>query len=72
MDATGLHALEQVRTRLAGHGAHLLLSGVRAQPMMTLVRSGALERLGEENVCGSFLEASVRAWEVHDQVNDHA
>jgi SulP family sulfate permease len=72
MDATGLHALEQVRTRLAGHGAHLLLSGVRAQPMMTLVRSGALERLGEENVCGSFLEASVRAWEVHDQGNDHA
>jgi hypothetical protein len=28
--------------------------------------------LGEENVCGSFLEASVRAWEVHDQGNDHA
>jgi len=64
MDATGLHALEQVRGRLAAQGVPLLLSGVRAQPMMTLVRSGALQRVGEENVCGSFRDATIRAWEI--------
>jgi SulP family sulfate permease len=64
MDATGLHALEEVQARFARQGVLLLLSGVRAQPMMVLVRSGALERFGEDNVLGSFREAVDRAWAV--------
>jgi SulP family sulfate permease len=67
MDATGLHALEEVHTRLTGAGTILLLSGVRAQPMMALVKSGTLERLGEENVLGSFRDATIRAWIVADE-----
>ena len=61
MDATGLHALEEVHARFARQGITLLLSGVRAQPMMVLVKSGALERLGEENVVGSFADAVAQA-----------
>jgi len=67
MDATGLKALEEVHHRFRRRGIHLLLSGVRAQPMMVLVKSGALDRLGEDNVLGSFREASVRAWAVVDE-----
>ena len=67
MDATGLHALEEVHARLRKAGVALLLSGVRAQPMATLVKSGALERLGEDNVLGSFREATIRAWAVADE-----
>jgi hypothetical protein len=50
----------------------MLLSGVRAQPMMVLVKSGALDRFGEGNVLGSFKEASVRAWELADEAGDAA
>jgi SulP family sulfate permease len=64
MDATGLRALEEVHHRFERQGVRLLLSGVRAQPMMVLVRSGALERLGEDNVLGSFRDAVERAWSV--------
>jgi len=67
MDATGLHALEEVHARLSRAGTIMLLSGVRAQPMMALVQSGTLERLGEDNVLGSFREASVRAWALADE-----
>ena len=67
MDATGLHALEQVHKRLRQHGTVMLLSGIRAQPMMTLVRSGALDRFGEDNVLGSFREAAIRAWAISDE-----
>ena len=72
MDSTGLHALEQVHARMRGQGGWLVLSGVRAQPMMALVRSGVLDRLGEENVCGSFREALVRAWALSDELAERA
>ena len=68
MDATGLHALEKVHQRLSKHGVILILSGVHAQPLSVMVKSGALNRLGEANVLGSFREASVRAWEVVDEL----
>src|SRR5690606_34612642 len=64
MDATGMHALEQVHRRLAGQGTTMLLSGTRAQPREALVRSGALERFGEANVLDSFAAAVARAWGV--------
>ncbi len=64
MDVTGLYALEEVHQRFSRQGVTLLLSGVRVQPMMVLVRSGALERLGEANVLGSFREAVERAREL--------
>lgn len=38
--------------------------GVHSQPRAVLERSGALERIGRENVLGSYAEACERAWEV--------
>lgn len=67
MDATGLRALEEVHHRFTKQGTVVLISGIRAQPLMVLQRSGALDRFGPENVLGSFKEASVRAWTVLDE-----
>jgi MFS superfamily sulfate permease-like transporter len=64
LDSTGLHALEEVQRRLKRSGGQLILSGVHAQPMSVLVRSGALDRLGADNVLDSFSRAAVRAWEL--------
>jgi sulfate permease, SulP family len=61
MDATGLQALEDVAERLGGQGATLLLSGVHAQPLVVMERSGALERLGPQNLFGTLPEALERA-----------
>lgn len=61
MDATGLHALEDVAERLRRRGASLLLSGVHAQPLVALERSGALERIGEENLLPKVTDAVSRA-----------
>ncbi|MDA0990580.1 MAG: SulP family inorganic anion transporter, partial [Verrucomicrobia bacterium] len=50
MDATGMHALEDVAARLQKRGTRLLLSGVQAQPLLALERSGTIDRIGRENV----------------------
>jgi SulP family sulfate permease len=57
MDATGLHALEDVASRLRRRGASLLLSGIHAQPLIALERSGALERIGADHVLANFADA---------------
>jgi SulP family sulfate permease len=67
MDATGLHALEDVHHRFTKQGTIVLISGIRDQPLMVLRRSGALERFGAGKVLGSFREASVRAWAVLEE-----
>jgi SulP family sulfate permease len=61
MDATGLHALEEVAKGLRKRGSTLLLSGVHAQPLVAMERSGALERIGEDCVFATFAEAVDRA-----------
>lgn len=60
IDATGLHALEEVTQRFDRQGTRLLLSGVHAQPLVAMERSGLLERLGEQHAFASFAEAA--AW----------
>jgi SulP family sulfate permease len=64
MDATGMYALEDVARRLSGRGTKLVLSGLHAQPLIMLERSGTLERIGPDNVFGSFAEALARAREL--------
>jgi len=61
MDATGLHALEDVAVRLQKRGTRLLLSAVHAQPLIVLERSGTLERIGIENLFADFSEALAQA-----------
>jgi SulP family sulfate permease len=57
IDATGLQALEDVAERLRKRGTRLLIAGVHAQPLVALERSGALERIGAENLFESYEEA---------------
>jgi SulP family sulfate permease len=61
IDATGLHALEEVADRLRRRGAALLLSGVHSQPLAALERGGAIERIGVDRVFETFAEAVAHA-----------
>ncbi len=58
IDATGLHALEEVADRLKRRGAHLLLSGLHAQPLIALERSGTIARIGEDRLFANFADAA--------------
>ncbi len=67
MDATGLHALEDVAARLQHRGTSLLLSGIHAQPLIALERSGALERIGEDHLFANFSDAVAHARRLIEQ-----
>lgn len=61
LDATGLRAIEEVHNRARRESWALILSGVHAQPMVAMVRSGLADQIGEDNLCGDIDEALVRA-----------
>lgn len=61
VDATGLHALHELKKRCVKDGTRLILAGVHAQPVQTLVRSGLLDIFGDENLLGTIDEALERA-----------
>lgn len=61
LDATALHSLEEVYAHTKSRGVTLVLSGVTAQPMMLMVRSGFLDKIGQENVHGHISEAVARS-----------
>lgn len=64
LDATALHSLEEVCAHTRARGVTLVLSGVTAQPLMLMVRSGFLDRIGQENVHGHIIDAIARAREI--------
>jgi SulP family sulfate permease len=64
MDATGLRAVEVLLDECRRKGTTLVLSGVHAQPLVVLERSGLLERVGEENVHPDIDAALARAREL--------
>lgn len=57
LDATALHSLEEVYAHTKRKGVSLILSGVAAQPLMLMARSGFLDKIGQENVHGHILDA---------------
>ena len=61
IDATGLHALEDVHTRLRSQGATLLLAGVHAQPLVAMTRSKTIEIIGLDNMFATYTDAILRA-----------
>lgn len=61
MDATGMNALEGVAHRFRQQRTVLLLSGVHAQPLVAMDRSGALDRIGREHLFESFDDALAEA-----------
>lgn len=61
LDATALQALESVYSRARREHTTLVLSGVHAQPLIVLERSGLLDKIGEDNVHGNIDDALDRA-----------
>jgi sulfate permease, SulP family len=61
IDATGLHALEDLGERLHASGRTLLLCGAREQPAAVMRAAGLAERLGEANICANIQVALERA-----------
>jgi len=61
VDASGLRELELLCEDCARRGTTVVLSGVHAQPLTALERSGLLERLGADNVLPDIDAALDRA-----------
>lgn len=57
VDATGLHALDDLRCRCEREGTRMVLVGVHAGPMMSLATEGLLDAFGAENMLGTVEEA---------------
>jgi SulP family sulfate permease len=66
IDATGLHALEQLSDRCKKSERTLLLCGARGQPAMMLKRADIVEHIGPENILPSAEAAFDRAREIYE------
>jgi SulP family sulfate permease len=64
LDATGLHALEEVHRNCVRTKTTLVLCGVRDQPLQALRLAGFVEALGKGNLTRRLEDALDRAWEV--------
>ena len=64
IDATGLHALQDVFDKAKRDGTALVLAGVNAQPLEVLEQSGFVKALGRENMAQSLDAALTRAREL--------
>jgi SulP family sulfate permease len=64
IDATGIHALEEIHKKLSAKGSTLLLADIHSQPRIASENAGLLARLGESNVYGNLSGAIDRAREL--------
>lgn len=64
IDATGVHALEQLADRLRASGRTLILCGARDQPKRLLEQADVLEHIGIDNVAPHVEAALHRAEEI--------
>jgi SulP family sulfate permease len=60
MDATGLNTLNEIVGRMQKHHVRVLLCGIHPALRGSLQASGALARVGEQNVCASMHEVAAR------------
>lgn len=67
IDATGLHALEDLAEQLRASGRTLVLCGMRQQPARLLDQAEFHRHLGDENILPSLQEAARRAREILGQ-----
>ncbi|HET6463152.1 MAG TPA: SulP family inorganic anion transporter, partial [Candidatus Krumholzibacteria bacterium] len=61
LDATGLHALEDVHEKARRDGTTLILAGVHMQPLAVMKQSGFADRVGADHMITSLDEALRRA-----------
>ena len=64
MDSSGMHFLEELMERCYREKVQLVLSGVHAQPMITMRNAGILSVLGEENALINIDLALARARQI--------
>ncbi len=64
LDATGLHALEELAGRLRASGRTLLLCGARDQPAKLLEQSAFVNQFGRQNILPNVDAALLRARQV--------
>ena len=57
IDITGVQVLDEIREELERNNCNLLLSGLQEGVKKTLIKSGFIEKLGEEKVFWSAVEA---------------
>jgi SulP family sulfate permease len=67
IDATGMHALDELHHKCRKQGTQLLLSGVHAQPIFAMTQYGLVDKIGVENMFGNIDEALNRAREIIGQ-----
>ena len=67
LDATGLEALADLLAKLRRDRKELILCGPHSQPLFALTRSGFMEQLGEDNICGDMDSSLDRARRILDQ-----
>ena len=65
IDATGLHAIEQLARRLHASGRTLLLCGAREQPARFLARADFVDHVGKENIVPHVRAAIERAKQIN-------
>jgi len=64
IDATGIHALEQMAKKCRHQGTAMILCEIRQQPLRAIVRARKLESFGRRNLAKTLDIALQRAGEV--------
>jgi SulP family sulfate permease len=64
IDATGLHALEDVFGTFKKQGTAFVLSGVQPDTLEAMRKSGLLAKIGKGNIAPTFDDALLRAREI--------
>ena len=67
IDATGLHAIEDLAEAVRATSRVFLVSGAREQPLALMRRAHIERQLGAEHICPTFDDALARAREIHAQ-----
>jgi SulP family sulfate permease len=67
IDATGLHALEELAHKLRASGRQLVLCGARPQPAKLMRQAEFEGHVGRENICPHISAALERANTIHQQ-----
>lgn len=69
IDATGLRALEDLESTLKVQKTKFIISGLHKQPLFAMVQSGLLDKIGDEHLFGSVIEALAYIEENKTKVN---
>lgn len=64
IDATGIHALQDIHKKLSAKGSTLILADIHSQPYIASENAGLLAALGEANIHGNLSGAIERAREL--------